>query len=496
MRLAVSGGPPRTIAVIDAPNPRGAAWGIDDTIVFGTDTSSGLWRVPADGGAPEPLTTLDSARGELNHEWPSFLPDGNGLLFAIRRQGQVDDASEIVVRDLASGIQRTLVAGGSTPRYAPSGHLVYATAGTLWAVPFDLDARAVRGNRVAVEADVRTRFSGAADYALAAGGTLVYVKGDVQGAVTARHLVWVSASGREAPVPTPPRAFESVSLSPDGVRAALGTGAPDGEVWISDLARGTLQPVSLESGGTGSPLWSPDGRRVVFATNRRGWWEVVWQAADGSGDPETLVAFDDPLVTRVVPGAWSPDGEQLLVAVGPGEQALDIGVVSIGDPGSWRYLLQTPAGERNPAVSPDGRWLAYGSNQSGAYEVYVERFPDGGGRQQVSVGGGHTPRWSSDGTSLTYVRALAPGNPVAMTRVTVVDDGRPASRPIFGTPEDLFPYNYFGVPGGQWWFDMTLDGERFLMIEGDTNVAIDPPPVQLVVVQDWFTALERLAPTD
>jgi len=316
----------------------------------------------------------------------------------------------------------------------------------------------------------------------------------VEGADAARSLVWVDRAGREEPVATPARSFETVSLSPDGTRAALGTSGSDANVWISDLARGTLTLLSVDAAYDGSPLWSLDGRRVAFASNRRGTMEVLWQAADASDEPATLVAFDDPLVSRVVPSGWSPDGVWLLVAIGS-DTALDIGMVSVDDPTSWRYLLQTPAGERNPTVSPDGRWLAYSSNESGAYEVYVQRFPDGGARQQVSVGGGHTPRWSADGSTLTYVRALSAGNPVAMARVSVATAAGGGSL-AFGPPEDLFPYAYFARAIGQWWFDMTPDAERFLMITGANVALAGSTQVELVVVQNWFEELRRLVPTN
>jgi Tol biopolymer transport system component len=263
-------------------------------------------------------------------------------------------------------------------------------------------------------------------------------------------------------------------------------------VWISDLARGTLERLTVDPGFDGSPLWSPDGERIVFASNRSGPFELLWQLADGSAAPDTLATFDAS-VTNVVPGTWSPDGTRLIAAVGSTTQ-LDIGMVTVGEPESWQWLLQTPASERNPALSSDGRWLAYGSNRTGAYEVYVQRFPGGGGRQQVSVGGGHTPRWSADGRTLTYVRALAPGNPVAVTRVAV-SGGTTEDAPLaFGSAMDLFSYQqYFGQPGGQWWFDMTPDGTRFLMIRG--NVPGTGPQATLVFVHNWFTELERLVPT-
>jgi hypothetical protein len=196
-----------------------------------------------------------------------------------------------------------------------------------------------------------------------------------------------------------------------------------------------------------------------------------------------------------VPGGWSPDGTLLFAAVGVANQRLDIGVLTVGDPGSWKLLLQDAADERNPMLSPDGRWLAYASRVSGDYEVYVQRFPDGGGRQQVSVDGGHTPFWSADGRALSYGRVLAgAGAPSAVARVTIEAAGAMGAPLAFGSPVDLFSFTgYFSQIGGQRWFDMSLRGERFLMIKN--SEAESGPPI-LIVVQQWGEELKRLAPTD
>jgi serine/threonine-protein kinase len=492
-RVAVTGGPALTVGEVGAPRMAGAAWSEDGTIIFGTNTS-GLWRVPVGGGKLEALTTLDEAQGESSHEWPELLPGGNAVLFAITREARA--LPQIAVRDLRSGDQRVLISGGSYPKYSPTGHIVYGVEGTLRAVPFDVDRLQVTGNPAPVVDGVVTKLSGAADFAVARDGSLVYVAGAAQSATGNRSLVWVDSTGRVEPLPTPGGDFEAVSLSPDGTRAMIGIGATAGnaDVWLSDLARGTLTRITTDPAFDGSPLWSPDGRRVAYASNRSGRMEVLWQAADGSGSVETLVTFPEG-TTRVVPSGWSPDGKMLFVAAGPQDQALDIGIVTVGDPKSWRVLLQTPADERNPTISPNGRWLAYASRESGNYEVYIQRFPDGGGRQQVSVGGGHSPRWGADGRTLTYARA-AIAAPIALTRVPV-SGGESERVPItFGRPADLFPYNYFSQQGGQWWFDMASNGGRFLMISGGVLGADASIAPQLIVVQNFFEELKRLVPPD
>ena len=189
-RIAVTGGPVLTIAAVGAPATRGVAWGKDDTIIFGTNANSGLWQVPVGGGAPEPLTTLDEAQGETNHRWPELLPSGEAVLFTILYSALDIDTAQIAVRDLVTGEQRVLVSGGSYPRYAPTGHIVYGFQGTLRAVPFDADQLAVTGDPVGILEGVHTLVSGAADFALAHDGSLVYVPGSGQGGAD-RSLVWV-----------------------------------------------------------------------------------------------------------------------------------------------------------------------------------------------------------------------------------------------------------------------------------------------------------------
>ncbi len=491
-RVSISGGAPVTLG--DAANPWGASWGADNMILYGQG-SQGIWRVPGTEGTPEQVIPVED---EEQAHGPQLLPGGEWVLFTLRPAGvALWDQAQIVMQSLETAERIVLIDGGRDARYLPTGHLVYGLDGVLLAVPFDLATRQVTGGAVPLVEGVADAgaTTGAVQFSLAATGALAYVPGS-GGDGADRSLVWVDSAGREEPVTTPASAFETVHLSADGTRAVLSTSAQGGgnaDVWISDLARGTLTRLTTGPGYDGSPLWSPDGQRVAFASNRNGAMEVLWQAADGSGDPETLVTFE-PSVTNVVPGDWSPDGSQLLVAIGEGNQPLGIGIVSVGDPASWRYLVQTPAGEHSPTISPDGRWLAYGSRETGSYEVYVQRFPDGGGRQQLSVGGGHTPKWSSDGHSLTYIRSQPSGPSVAVTRVSVTG-GAGASEPLtFGNPVDLFPYNYFAQAGGQWLFDMTPDGERFLMNTGPGGVVTGGQ--QLILVQNWFEELRRLVPVN
>ena len=266
------------------------------------------------------------------------------------------------------------------------------------------------------------------------------------------------------------------------------------DIWITELDRRTLVRLTTDLGSDGTPLWSRDGRRVAFTTDRSGQAEVWWQPADGSGEAEVLVTFEEP-VTRVVPYDWLPDGSGLLVAASFDGVDQDIGLVLLDGDRTWQPILQTDADERNPTISPNGRWLAYGSNETAGYEVYVRRFPEGSDRRQISVGGGHTPSWSPDGEELLYLRAPV-GAPNAMMRVSVRTAEDDDTSLTVGTPERLFDWTYFSRPGGQRWYDMSADGERFLVIADET---INGAPsggsgVQIHVVLNWFQELTERVP--
>ena len=258
-KVSILGGPAITLCDIGSLRLRGASWGDDDTIIFGTDTPSGLWRVPGGGGEPEELTTVDGEGGGVNHGWPEVLPGGRAVLFTILTTDL--DTAQIAVADLATGAHRVLVPGGHAPRYAATGHLVYAASGTLRAVAFDLEALEIVGNPVPVLDGVVTKTSGAANFDLAEDGSLVYLPGSAAGGSAERGLMWVDGAGQEEALPPAPGPYLSVSLSPDGSRAALGMNAGENlDIWVAELERGSLTRVTTDA--------APDTKPVVDA--RRG----------------------------------------------------------------------------------------------------------------------------------------------------------------------------------------------------------------------------------
>ena len=409
--VSILGGPPVTIAE-DVGLGRGASWGSDDTIMFALSTESGLFRVPAGGGQPEILTSPDAG---TRHQWPDILPGGEAVLFTIQTGGNTETA-QIAVLDLETDEQRVLVPGGSNPHYSPTGHIVYAVTGTLRAVPFDLARLQVTSNPVPVLEGVITKGTGAANFALATNGSLAYVAGN--SVAGANHtLVWVDRAGREEPIALAAAAYIRPRLSPDGTCLVAQISAPDEtDVWTSELARGTLSKLTTDPAADQNPNWTPDGERVVFVSDREDPLGFYWKAADG-GEVERLVTVED---AQILGGgeSWSPDGNTTAFYYSTAGTGFDIGLLSFEGEPRWTPLLQTDANEASPVISPDGRWLAYQSDETGRYEAYVQRFPELGGRQPISTNGGLDPLWSSDGRELFYrVRT-----PRALMAVTIESD--------------------------------------------------------------------------
>jgi Tol biopolymer transport system component len=481
-KVAVTGGPAVTMATLDG-NPRGATWGPDDTIIIATlNGMTGLQRVTMAGGPTTVLTRPDRAQGEVDHLWPELLPNGRAVLFTITAMTGGLDAAQVAVLDLQTGTRKVLVRGGSHAHYVPSGHLVYAAAGTLRAVPFDLAQLETRGTPVPVVPDVVTTPQGAADAVVAGDGTLAYVAGGVAG--TQRTLVWVDRQGRETPIPAPPRAYVYPRLSPDGTRIALDVRDQDTDIWVWDLGRTTLTRATFDPALDGYPVWTPDGHRLIFSSERTGVRNLFWQAADGTGAVERLIESPNTQNGSAV----SPDGRRLIF-IETAKTGEDVMQVELEGTHRVTPLVQSPFTERNGIVSPDGRWLAYEANDSGRFEIYVRPFPEvNSGHWQVSTGGGTRPLWARSGQELFYVSPTG-----ALMRVGV----ERASSWMATPPTLLVKEGYFTFPGGNGGrtYDISPDGQRFLMIKegGGTDQTAAPP--QIIVVQHWQEELKRLVPS-
>ena len=491
-KVPLGGGP--AVTLCKAAALFGASWGDDGTIVFATHRNGGLWRVSASGGTPEALTT--PSPDEYSHRLPHMLPGGRTVLFTVLKGPNLWDDTQIVVRSLDTNQQTVLITGGSDGRYVSTGHLVYVRLGTLMAVPFDPGRLTVAGGAIGVIDGVMQAANRGGNYmantlaghfTVSATGALVYLTGGTV-APGNRSLAWVDRHGTSQALKAPPRPYAFPQLSPDGQRLSITTVGPN-QVWSFDIARGALSPITVD-GESAHGVFAPDGKRIVFRAGA-GEGNLYWKAADGSGAVERLTTS----TRSQTPASWSPDGTTLAFVEEGDAKGLeffqfDIWVLSMGDR-KTRAVIQTAANEMTPEFSPDGRWLAYVSNESGRHEVYVQPYPGPGARHLISTGGGEQPAWSRDGRELFYVQGggYAPGGVPTLMAVKV------ATAPAFvaGTPEAVFENPYLASGWGRS-YDVAPDGRRFLLAfskEGPTNL----PPAQMIFVQHWTEELKRLVPT-
>jgi serine/threonine-protein kinase len=483
-KVSTSGGPPIAIWQMTGAS-RGASWSPDDSIVFATsDLSTGLLRVSAGGGEPEVLTKPDTARGERDHYFPSVLPGGRGVLFTIITTGGVE-ARQVAVLDLKTGQRKTLIRSGSQAEYVETGRLVYTDGGALWAVRFDLTTLNVLGDPAPLSEQVLTL--GAADFTISRRGTLVYVP---VGGGTSRSLVWVTRQGAEEPITAPPRAYSSARLSPDGKRVALQILDQSSEIWTWDFAREKLTRVTLGPSGNHGPLWTPDGRHIIFGSPRDtpSVSNLFRRAADGTGIDERLTTSAHAQRAN----AMSPDGTRLVLEEEMPPAGFDFMLLSLEGTPRVEPLLQTPFDERNASISPDGRWMAYESNESSQSQIYVRPFPNVADAQyQISSGGGRTPAWAPNGHDLFFV------NRTSVMAVTVqltptFSAGNPTK--LFDAPSVVFDGRFFGA-GTIRTYDVSRDGQRFLMIKEHAGSSDgNAPPASMIVVQNWFEELKAKVP--
>ncbi|HEY1179612.1 MAG TPA: hypothetical protein VGF17_25945, partial [Phytomonospora sp.] len=447
----------------------GGTWGPDGTLDYTESYNGGLWRVNAGGGEPTRLTTPDSAAGELAHWWPNMLPDGRHLIFT--NFSTPIERAKIELLDLRTGARTVLVRGGVGGAYAASGHLVYGAGDALLAVPFDLKRLRVTGEAVPVVTDVALAPSnGEPAFSISASGDLAYVRASVINAPTV--VEWVSRDGRAQPLLTQPGRYASPAISPDGRRVALTVTARDGnrDVWAYEPARDILTRITSGDAAEFNPLWTRDGRRLIYSSERPIF--DLFTRAEGAGTPESAL-----VVSRAdkYAGSLSPDGTQLLYNVS-GKTAEEIWSVGLNGHGVPAPLLQGRFNLRHASVSPAGEWLAFESDESGGRsEIYLQSYPDlARDRHQVSTKGGYEPRWTRGGRELVYRTSDS------LFAVTV--DPRTGET---GRPTPLFAYQY--RPEGQSWsYDVAADGSRFLMVKLPAQSA----PRRVEVVLNWFSELK------
>jgi serine/threonine-protein kinase len=468
-KVAITGGPVTTIT----ENVLNATWLPDDTIVTSfRDRETGLRRVSASGGPVSVLTRPDAARGELDHELPEALKGGRAVLYSISAITGGDEAAQVAVLDLATGVSKVLVQGGRHAQYVSSGHLIYTAGSTLRAVRFDLARLETQGPTVTV----LPRLARGGFFAVAADGTLAYVDADPE-RQSARTLVWVDRDGREEALEATARSYMQPRISPDGKLVAVAVQDEEFDIWVWDLARKTLSRRTFDPANDFYPVWTPDGERLIWNSQRPSGPTLFWQRADGGGEPEALTPVLQVPATQ--PSGMTPDGTRVLLSSG---SRGDLLMVTIGDPTGVKTLVRTQANERLGVISPDGRWLAYESDSSGQPEIYARPFPSvGAGQWLVSSGGGRRPLWAPNGRELFYE------NPTGAIMAVPVDASGPSWRS--GNPVRLIDRAYVSLGGGVRNFDISPDGRRFLTVK---SAAAFPP--QIVVVQNWMEELKRLVP--
>ena len=485
-KVSLLGGTPLDICGVP-PVMHGASWGADDSIFYSPAHDWGIFRVSASGGESQSVTEPDAAKGERSHYWPQVLPGGKALIFTIGTGESFDDA-RIVVQSLDTGERKVVIDGGTFGRYLPTGHLVYARAGALFAVPFDLSRLEKKGTPVPVVEGVKVDSrSGAANFGFSNAGSLLYLSGKSD--ANDEELVWVDRRGQARRLMETRHAFQGPSLSPDGKKLAVSISGVMQNIWVYDLNSGTLTRLSFEEDW--GPSWTPDGNRIAYSSGRvRMPPAIAGRPSDGSGEAEQLVAGGLPVFT----GSWSPDGRVMAYT----EVFDEINVKDLGDRRStgvdiWLLrlvgeprsepFLRTRFDEFGPEFSPDGKWLAYVSNESGRNEVYVMTFPGPGPKRQVSIRGGTSPRWAGNGKELFYRN----GNQMMSVDISML--------PRFdaSTPRVLFEgeYEESGQPDNPRNYDVTPDGQRFVMIKPHQGPSA---PSQPIFALEWFDDIRRRSP--
>jgi len=464
--LAISGGAPTDIG--DIGGGICGSWGTDDMIVFAPTWGSILYRVPAAGGAPMPLTELDPDNREISHLFPQALPGGRAVVFTIIPGDTTSaDDSLVAVQIIGQKGHRILVRGATYGRYLASGHLVYERKGSLLAVPFDLNSLEIKGIPVKVLDDLHsTDWTGVAHFAVSDTGTLLYASGTVD--IPDRSLAMLDLKGHADLLVADKRVSEPAFFA-DG-RIAMRIAAANDDIWVYTPERQQLSRVTFDLGDELDPVWTPDGKRIIYCGGRT---NILWRAADGSGDPKALFLSH----SQVHMGSVSPDGEVLaFMQVDPKNQS-DIRILPLKGQSAPRDLIATSFNEECPRFSPNGRWLAYASDESGRYEVYLQSSQGPEGKRQVSTQGGLFPAWSNAGDRLFFMNGIK-------MMATDVDPGTGKPGPVVFLFErqDVLPW--FG-------YDIGPGDDHFVMVVKNALAS----PTELRVFLNWFDELKRLVPT-
>ena len=470
-KVDVSGGQPQVLC--DAPNGRGGTWNRDGVIVFTPDSfGGGLFRVSSSGGPLVELTKLDTSRLETSHRWPVFLPDGKHFLYLGANFSGQFEYNAIFLGSLDSQAKRLLVSTGANAAYAEPGYLLYLRDKTLVAQRFDPRRYVLSGEPHTLSDDL-LYFPGVDRAVFSVSGGEVLVTQTGKGA-SLSQLTWFDRSGKSAGTVGVPGTFNNVRLSPEGRRIAVGQTDADGrktDIWILEPARGATTRLTFDPSSHQTPIWSPDGKQILFSANRKLGLPLFLKNADGSGIEEEVSDLGDLVVNA---WDWSRDGKYVLV-----RKANELWYLSWPERVA-KPLLKAKWTVRNAQFSPDGRWMAYASNETGSMEIYVSPFLSANGKWQVSSAGGQEPRWRQDGRELFYLSPEGKMMAVAVTTGASFEAGSPVA--LFQThrPQPVATLDVFS-------YDVSGDGQRFLIA---TKID-EPSSAPLSVVLNWSSEMEK-----
>jgi len=464
-RVDAAGGPVQTLA--DATSGRGGAWGPDGTIIYAPEFNGGLYRIPAVGGDAGQVTRLESDRGEGSHRYPVFLPGGRHALFLSQTAegGTQEDQSRIEAISLEDGSRTPLFHANSSLQYSATGHILFWREGSIFAMPFDPDGLEVTGGPIPIAEGVVYTPNELANFSISDEATLAYQGGKGVGSFT--QLAWFDREGNRLEEVGDASFLSSPVLSGDESRVAF---EENGDIWLYDLERRTKTRLTFDPAFEYDPVWSPDDRYIYYSSTKKDA-ELQRKLASGLGQEE-IIPVD---LSAPVPFDISPSGESLLLISLDAKSSWDIHSLSLD--GESKVLISTPFIDASPRYSPDGEWIVYESDESGRFEIYVQRLTGSGGRWQISSQGGDHPRWSAAGDEIFYWSLT--GNEFRRVAVETGDSFRA------GLPETLFEATR--RPGVRSPYDVSSDGKLFLV-----NTLLGAESGEpLTLVQNWTEILEQ-----
>jgi len=474
-RLDLSAGAPQTLC--DAPSNVSGTWSTSGWILFSRGVADGLYRVPATGGTPERVTQVDASRNELEHTWPVFLPDGRHFLY-LARNAQPEN-SAIYVGSTDSKETKRLLQAHSSAEYAP-GYVLFVRENTLVAQGFDIARLEMKGDGLPIAEQVpRNPQNGRAMFSVSENGVLALRTGGL----VQNELIWFDRAGKQLGEVTPPGSYSSPSFSADDKRVAVRRADPqsnNADIWLIDLERGVPIRFTTDPGVDNFPAWAPEGSRIAFVSTRNGLTSIYQKSSNGAGAEEAVITSAEPKYNP----QWSPDGRYILYSQTNAPTNVDLLLLPLSGERKPQPFLQTSFIEGQARFSPDGRWVAYISNETGQFEVYVQSFPVTSGKVPISSGGGSQPHWRGDGRELYY---YTPDR-----KLMAVEVNGEGSTFKVGVPRPLFNIRVVGAGidqgfPGNGYYAPARDGKRFLV----TTSPESPERQQINIILNWTADLKR-----